>query len=63
VDPRMRTICARLKEGASYKMIATEFSISIRRVGQIRSYAGIERRRQAEITSPIRTAHQGTSTA
>lgn len=46
LDERMQKICQRLREGLSYKTIASEFGITIQRVGQIRIYAGIERRQR-----------------
>jgi hypothetical protein len=41
---RMKDICERLRLGVAYADIAAEFNISPQRVGQIREYAGIERR-------------------
>lgn len=60
-DERMQQICARLRQGATYKEIAAEFSISIGRVAQIREYAGIERRHKARVdeTSTTETQNHG----
>jgi hypothetical protein len=52
-NKRTQAICKRLRSGATYKDIAAEFEISVQRVGQIREYAGIERRRKVRARMAI----------
>jgi hypothetical protein len=46
----MKQICDALRAGRSYRDIGAEFGISEQRVGQIREYAGIERRHRPRET-------------